>query len=82
MEGLKSSQIDPRKFDQEMNGLKMLEKIKASKASKASTKELNALQKKLNDHGSKKKNKLRKSEMEMHDRPQKHAIRFNTEAND
>ena len=43
MEGLKSSQIDPRKFDQEMNGLKMLEKIKASKASKASTKELNAL---------------------------------------
>ena len=41
MEGVKSSQIDPKKWEQEMNGIKMFEKIKASKASKASTKELN-----------------------------------------
>lgn len=62
----------------------MLSKIKSAKSSKAHLKDVPS-DKKKNDHGhesGKKKAKLRKSEMEMHDRPEKHAIRFNTEANE
>lgn len=63
----------------------MLSKIKSAKSSKPHLKEITPFDKKKHENAhesAKKKAKLRKSEMEMHDRPEKHAIRFNTEANE
>lgn len=61
----------------------MLSKIKSAKNIKQNLKDYGSFEKKKHGHESgKKKAKLRKSQMEIHEKYEKHAIRFNTEANE
>jgi hypothetical protein len=77
MEGVTKSQLEPKKWE-DAEGLKLIEKIKSVKLSKLTVKDVGSPERK--EH--KKKGKLRRSEMEMHERHDKHPIRFNTEANE